>query len=67
MATIIISANREAYGKDEVKTMTVAEIIEALQEFDPEDRVILSHDGGYTYGGFHKCHYDYEYDDEEEE
>lgn len=51
MKNLIILANRESYGKDDVRTMTVGELIEALQEFDEDARVILSHDSGYTYGG----------------
>ena len=34
-----------------VRTMTVAELIAALEEFDEDTPVILSHDSGYTYGG----------------
>lgn len=51
MKRLIILAQRESYGMDDVRTMTVAELREALEEFDDEDQVILSHDSGYTYGG----------------
>ena len=51
MKRLIILAEREAYGPDEVRTMTVRELREALDEFDDDAKVILSHDSGYTYGG----------------
>jgi hypothetical protein len=51
MKRLIILAEREAYGWDEVRTMTVRELREALEEFDDDAKVILSHDSGYTYGG----------------
>lgn len=51
MKRLIILAMRESYGADDVQTMTVRELREALEEFDDDARVILSHDGGYTYGG----------------
>lgn len=51
MKRLIIQAMREAYGKDEVRTMTVAELRDALEEFDDDALVVLSHDSGYTYGG----------------
>ena len=51
MKRLIIAAMRESYGKDDVRTMTVAELIAALEEFDDDAQVILSHDCGYTYGG----------------
>ena len=51
MKRLIIAAMRESYGKDDVRTMTVAELIAALEEFDDDMPVILSHDSGYTYGG----------------
>lgn len=51
MARLMINAVREAYGADEVRTMTVGELIEFLQDFDEDTEIILSHDNGYTYGG----------------
>ena len=32
-------------------TMTVGELIAALEQFDEDTQVFLKHDGGYTYGG----------------
>ena len=51
MKRLIILAMRESYGKDDLRTMTVRELREALEEFDDDAKVILSHDNGYTYGG----------------
>ena len=51
MKKLIILAQRESYGVNDVRTMTVAELREALEEFDDDAPVILSHDSGYTYGG----------------
>ena len=52
MNTLIINAERTAYKPSDIQnTMTVRELIEALEYFDENARVILSHDNGYTYGG----------------
>jgi len=64
MKRLIISAMRESYGKDDVRTMTVAELIAALEEFDDDMPVIMSHDSGYTYGGIR---YDLMEEEEDEE
>ena len=64
MKRLIISAMRESYGKDDVRTMTVAELIAALEEFDDDMPVLMSHDSGYTYGGIR---YDLMEEEEDEE
>ena len=65
MKRLIILAMRESYGKDDLRTMTVRELRETLEEFDDDAEVILSHDSGYTYGGIR---YDLmEEEDEEDE
>lgn len=66
MKRLIISAMRESYGKDDVRTMTVAELIAALEEFDDDMPVILSHDSGYTYGGIRYDLIEEEEDEEDE-
>ena len=49
---VIIEANREGYGTDQVRrTMTVRELIDYLEQFNEDAKVYLSHDNGYTYGG----------------
>ena len=64
MKRLIILAMRESYGKDDLRTMTVRELREALEEFDDDAEVILSHDSGYTYGGIR---YDLMEEQEDEE
>lgn len=52
MATLIIETFREGYGIDQVKkTMTAAELISLLEDFDDDTRIYLSVDNGYTCGG----------------
>lgn len=53
--TVIINANREGYGTDQItNTMTAGELIDALSDFDPETPVMIGNDrqsyGWYTYG-----------------
>lgn len=49
---VVIEAARTAYSANDVRrTMTVAELIETLSQFNPDDKVVFSHDNGYTYGG----------------
>lgn len=49
---VIIDAARTAYSaKDILRTFTVAELMEALSQYDPDEKVVICHDGGYTYGG----------------
>ena len=49
---LTINAHREGYAPDQIaSTMTVRELIEFLNNFDEDEKVYLSHDNGYTYGG----------------
>ena len=49
---LYINANRTGYSPFQIQhTMTVGELIAALEEFDENTLVYLKHDGGYTYGG----------------
>ena len=49
---LTINAHREGYAPDQIaSTMTVGELIEFLNNFDEDEKVYLSHDNGYTYGG----------------
>ena len=65
MKRLIILAQRESYGMDDVQTMTVRELREALEEFDDDAEVILSHDSGYTNGGIRYDLMEEEGDDDE--
>lgn len=66
---VIINANRQGYTPEQIRhTMTVGELISALEEYDNDAPIYLSHDNGYTYGGINL--YDIEEsvsDDESEE
>lgn len=49
---VVIGAERTAYSANDIRnTFTVAELIEALSQYDPNEKVVLSHDNGFTYGG----------------
>ena len=48
---LVFEAQREGYGIEQVgNPVTVGELRELLEDLDDEMLVILSHDGGYTYG-----------------
>ena len=69
---LIINADREGYGIDQIKrTMTVGELIEALEQYDEDTPVYLGHDrtdyGWYTYGGIKWQDFNEEEEEEEEE
>lgn len=51
MNQIIITTHRDTYSADEVRSMSVEDLISILSGFDPNAKVILSFDNGYTYGG----------------
>ena len=53
---LILNISRDAYSPEDVRTMTVGDLIEILQDLDPDLRIITGHDrnrsgGWYTYGG----------------
>lgn len=51
MQVLCIEGRRNGYGPDQCgRTMTVAELIDYLSQFDEELPVYLSNDQGYTYG-----------------
>ena len=48
---LIINAKRNGYAPDQCgNTMTVGEMMRYLEDFDPDEKIYLSHDKGYTYG-----------------
>ena len=52
MQYLRIEAEREGYTPHQIAgTMTVGDLIDYLQNFPEDLPVILSHDGGYTFGG----------------
>ncbi len=51
MTKLIINAKRNGYAPDQCgRTLTVAELLSYLEQFDDDIPVYLSHDSGYTYG-----------------
>lgn len=49
---LVFEARREGYGIDQIEmAITVGELKRMVEELDDDMMVILSHDGGYTYGG----------------
>lgn len=63
---LTMKAEREGYAPDQIaRTMTVGELIEFLNNFDEDEKIYLSHDKGYTYGGI--TAYRFEEIDEEAE
>ena len=49
---LFINTNRTGYAPDQIRrTMTVAELIAALEELPEDAQVYLKNDNGYTYGG----------------
>lgn len=51
MNRVIIHAHRDKYSPDEVRGLTAEELISILERCEPDAVVVLSFDGGYTYGG----------------
>lgn len=52
MRYLEIAAERTAYSVGDIRrTMTVGELQAALDSFDEDMPVYLSHDNGYTFGG----------------
>ena len=63
---LTITAHRNGYTPKQCgKTLTVGELIEALQNYDEDLPVYLSHDNGYTFGSISEN--DLNEDDEDEE
>ena len=51
MKELFINGKRNGYDTKQCgHTLTVAELIEILQEFDGDTKVYLRNDNGYTYG-----------------
>ena len=72
MLKLIIDANREGYGTDQIRyTMTVGELMDYLGQYDEKTPVYIGNDkqsrgGWYTYGGITEYGIS-EVDDEDED
>ena len=55
MANIIIKSHRDGYRISQVEnTMTVGQLISYLQNFNENDKLYVSHDGGFMYSGVYE-------------
>lgn len=51
MKAVFIEGRRDGYAPSQCyETLTVGELIEALEEYDGDMKVYLRNDNGYTYG-----------------
>ena len=65
MANLFIQNVRSGYGPEQCGyTMTVAELIEYLEQFEEDTKVYISNDSGYTYSAIRESNI-FESDDEE--
>lgn len=65
---LVIQAKNTEYSALAVEnTMTAAELREFLEDFDDDTPVVLSFDGGYTYGPVRQYDIGSEYFDEDED
>ena len=66
--TIFLNTKKSGYSTDQCgKTLTVGELIEFLEGFDPESKIFFKNDNGYTFGSIRDSDIEEEEDDEEEE
>ena len=64
---LFINAHRAGYAPEQIRhTMTVGELIAALEQFDEDTPIYLKNDRGYTYGSIDDYSFE-EQDDEDEE
>ena len=64
---LYIEGRREGYAPEQIRyTMTVAELISYLEQFDEDMEVYLDNDNGYTYGSITESSFRESYDDDEE-
>ena len=64
---LYLEGRRNGYAPDQCgRTMTVAELIEFLGQFDEDAEVFLRNDGGYTYGNIVESSFEEDYNEDEE-
>lgn len=52
---VLIAAARTGYTPQQCgQTLTVGDLIDILSQYEEEDRVYISNDGGYTFGSIHE-------------
>lgn len=66
MKALFIEGRRNGYNPAQCgDTMTVAQLMAYLEQFDEDTPVFLKHDNGYTYGNIDDYSFE-EYDEDEE-
>lgn len=67
MSRLIIHTNRDGYNYEQCgPTMTVQELMELLEEFDPDSKIYLNFDNGYTFGSLTRYRIEEEFDEDNE-
>lgn len=65
---LYIEGRRDGYSTDQIsRTMTVAELMNFLEQFDEDAEIYLRNDNGYTYGSVTESSFREAYEDDEEE
>lgn len=68
MTYVTLETGRDGYSPDQCgRTLTVQQMIDILSGFDPDSKVYLSNDRGYTYGAIRDCSFDEIYEEEDDE
>lgn len=66
MKALFIEGRRNGYNPSQCgNTMTVADLMAYLEQFDEDTPIYLKNDNGYTYGSIDEMSFEEEYDDEE--
>jgi len=64
---LFIEGRRQGYAPDQISnTMTVRELIDWLEQFDEDEKVMLKNDNGYTYGSITESSFEEEELEDEE-
>ena len=65
---LYIEGRRNGYSPEQCgRTMTVADLIAYLEQFEEDAEIYISNDNGYTFGSITESSFEESYDDEEEE
>ena len=70
-SVLVLEAHRNCYDLDQLgDTMTIGQLIDLLQNYDPDTIICTSHDNGYTFGEIERWDFEektFEIDDEDED
>lgn len=68
MTYVTLETSRDGYSPDQCgNTLTVQQLIDILSGFEPEAKIYLSNDRGYTYGAIKDYSLDEKYEDNDDE